>query len=110
MQTLGKEKMKALIAGPKIFTIERLLQLFYSLVAGTAEGGTDEWALISDAELLHKLATLTTLGLLELVSGAGHTDIVKYRCTISEESAINICKSLGSASIDLSKYLYDVLT
>jgi hypothetical protein len=91
-----------MLAGPRAFTLERLLSLFHALVHGL-DGPASSHG-ISYGDLFGQVTTLAQLHLLTRVSAAGEMDAVKFRCDLALESVMRVAATL---ELDLGKYLHD---
>ncbi|XP_060854544.1 origin recognition complex subunit 5 isoform X1 [Rhopalosiphum padi] len=82
------------LVGPKVFSLDRLLAIFYAII----EENTN-----MTANLLAQVNTLSDLGLL-IRLGDGKLDTPKYRCSVSFDCVSNIARTV---KFNLNKYLID---
>ncbi|KAL5240036.1 hypothetical protein ACI65C_007446 [Semiaphis heraclei] len=82
------------LVGPKTFSLDRLLAIFYAII----EENTN-----MTANLLAQINTLSDLGLL-IRLGDGKLDTPKYRCSVSFDCVSNIARTV---KFNLNKYLID---
>jgi len=81
--------------GPKPFTFDRLMAIFYSIV----EGGVS-----SSANILSQLSSLVTLNLLVRMSADDQIDSPKYKCIVP----LDIMIAIGNqVDMDVHQYLHD---
>jgi origin recognition complex subunit 5 len=119
------------LAGPRAFTLDRLLAIFYALQAGAdapagSSGGGTAAAVagapntpgavtatvtvaggaggVPEEELFAQLSALVNLNLLTRLSPAHEMDVIRYRAAVSEATASSVATTLR---VDLGKYLYD---
>ncbi|XP_077284574.1 origin recognition complex subunit 5 [Arctopsyche grandis] len=78
--------------GPRVFTLDRMLAIFYAILEERA-GLT--------ANLLAQISSLVRLRLL-----TASTDCMRYKCTVSYEFIAAISKMVG---FNIRKYLYDFI-
>lgn len=78
--------------GPKVFTLDRLLAIFYAILEERA-GLT--------ANLLAQISSLVSLRLLTASS-----DSLRYKCTVNYEFITAVSKMVG---FNIRKYLYDFI-
>lgn len=78
--------------GPRVFTLDRLLAIFYAILEERA-GLT--------ANLLAQISSLVRLRLL-----TASADCIRYKCTVSYEFIAAISKMVG---FNIRKYLYDFI-
>lgn len=89
------KKVDKKFLGPKVFSIDRLMAIFYSI----AEGGAS-----TSSNILSQLSTLITLNLLTKASADDQIDVPKYKCIIPLELAISVGKQV---ELDVVQYLHD---
>ncbi|XP_050422791.1 origin recognition complex subunit 5 isoform X2 [Adelges cooleyi] len=82
------------LVGPKIFSLDRLLAIFYAII--------DENTNMT-ANLLAQVNTLADLGLLVRL-GDGKLDTPKYKCSVSYDCVNNIARTV---KFNINKYLID---
>lgn len=88
------ENSASQLVGPKVFSLDRLLAIFYAII----EENTN-----MTANLLAQINTLSDLGLL-IRLGDGKLDTPKYRCSVSFDCVSNIARTV---KFNLNKYLID---
>jgi origin recognition complex subunit 5 len=98
----SRSRAAAMLAGPRAFTLERLLALFHALVHGLDGPATSLG--VGYGDLFGQVATLAQLHLLTRVSAAGELDAPKFRCDLALESIMRVAATL---ELDLGKYLHD---
>ncbi|XP_051911556.1 origin recognition complex subunit 5 isoform X1 [Hippocampus zosterae] len=91
------EKTSNHLLGPKPFTLDRLLAIFYSVV---------DSRVAPTASIFSQISSLVTLQLLTQVSHADQLDAPKYKCAVSVDF---ICAVSRTVNFDIIKYLYDFL-
>ncbi|XP_050538941.1 origin recognition complex subunit 5 isoform X2 [Daktulosphaira vitifoliae] len=82
------------LVGPKIFSLDRLLAIFYAII--------DENTSMT-ANLLAQVNTLADLGLLVRL-GDGKLDTPKYKCSVGYDCVNNIARTV---KFNINKYLVD---
>ncbi|KAH6591213.1 hypothetical protein BASA61_005008 [Batrachochytrium salamandrivorans] len=88
-------KLRQQLLGPKAFNVERMLAIFYSILAENVDTGFNAHT---------QIATLSSLRLLVRVTSMDKIDAARYKCTASYE----LVSSIGqSVRFDLSQYLFD---
>lgn len=85
------------LLGPKIFTMDRLLAIFYSIVEGRVA---------SSANLFMQISSLVTLHLLTQVSSDDPLELPKYKCLVSLDTIKSISRTVN---FEILRYLYDFL-
>ncbi|GAB1606625.1 origin recognition complex subunit 5-like [Argonauta hians] len=85
------------LLGPKLFTLDRLMAIFYSIV---------EDKVAPSANLFIQISSLVTLKLLSQVSSDDLLEIPKYKCLVSLDTIKPIARSVN---FDIVRYLYDFL-
>lgn len=88
------EQLNTLL-GPKPFTFDRLLAIFYSIV---------EDQIGFNNNLLVQVSSLVELQLLSSLSDSSSLDGVKYKCNVNFDFIQTICKMVG---FNIRKYLSD---
>jgi origin recognition complex subunit 5 len=83
------------LLGPKVFPVERMLAIFYSII-------TDDVAFSQDIQL--QVTSLITLRLLTRVSPADRLDDIRCRCNASYEF---IRKVAQSVRFEIDHYLFE---
>ncbi|KAJ2786680.1 hypothetical protein GGI15_001308 [Coemansia interrupta] len=91
---LGGQKRQQLL-GPKAFAIERLLAIFYSIVAE---------AMDSSVDVQVQIASLVTLRLFTRTSNGDRLDGVKCKCNVGLETIRAISRSV---QFEVDRFLYD---
>ncbi|KAJ1663925.1 hypothetical protein IW140_003812 [Coemansia sp. RSA 1813] len=89
----GKDRPQLL--GPKSFAIERMLAIFYSIIAEPVDSSVD---------VQIQIASLVTLRLLTKTSSGDRLDGIKCKCNVSLESVRSISRSV---KFDIDRFLYD---
>ncbi|XP_014770006.1 origin recognition complex subunit 5 isoform X1 [Octopus bimaculoides] len=85
------------LLGPKLFTLDRLMAIFYSIV---------EDRVAPSANLFMQISSLVTLKLLTLVASDDQLETPKYKCLVSLDTIKPIARSVN---FDIIRYLYDFL-
>ncbi|KAJ2762933.1 hypothetical protein IWQ56_004945, partial [Coemansia nantahalensis] len=83
------------LLGPKSFGIERMLAIFYSIIAEPVDSSVD---------VQIQIASLVTLRLLSRTSAGDRLDGVKCKCNVGLESIRAIARSVR---FEIDRYLYD---
>ncbi|KAJ2373618.1 hypothetical protein IW150_003535 [Coemansia sp. RSA 2607] len=91
---LGGQKRQQLV-GPRAFAIERLLAIFYSIVAEAVDSSVDVQV---------QIASLVTLRLFTRTSSGDRLDGVKCRCNVGLETIRAISRSV---QFEVDRFLYD---
>ncbi|KAI8321070.1 hypothetical protein GQ54DRAFT_195746 [Martensiomyces pterosporus] len=89
----GKNRQQLL--GPKSFAIERMLAIFYSIIAEPVDSSVD---------VQIQIASLITLRLLTKTSAGDRLDSVKCKCNVSLEAMRTIARSVR---FEIDRFLYD---
>jgi origin recognition complex subunit 5 len=89
------EQLNTLL-GPKPFTFDRLLAIFFSIVADDKVGFNNN--------LLVQLSSLVELQLLSSLSDSSSLDGAKYKCNVNFDFIQRVCKMVG---FNIRKYLSD---
>ncbi|KAI9505323.1 hypothetical protein GGI25_003647 [Coemansia spiralis] len=89
----GKDRQQLL--GPKAFAIERMLAIFYSIIAEPVDSSVD---------VQIQIASLVTLRLLTKASSGDRLDGIKCKCNVSLEAIRAISRSV---KFDIDRFLYD---
>lgn len=93
----NNERKSNHLLGPKLFTMDRLLAIFYSIVEGRVA---------PSADLFMQISSLVTLHLLSQVSSDDPLELPKYKCLVSLETIRSISRTVN---FDILRYLYDFL-
>lgn len=88
-------KMRQQLLGPKIFPVERMLAIFYSILDEPIEDTID---------IQLQIASLTTLRLLVRSTSIDRLDGAKYKCNVNFEFIKTVAKTVR---FEVDKYLYD---
>ncbi|KAG2209209.1 hypothetical protein INT47_005501 [Mucor saturninus] len=88
-------KMRQQLLGPKIFPVERMLAIFYSILDETLEDTID---------IQLQITSLTTLRLLVRSTSIDRLDGAKYKCNVNFEFIKTVAKTVR---FEIDKYLYD---
>ncbi|XP_070280704.1 origin recognition complex subunit 5 isoform X3 [Myotis yumanensis] len=91
------EKTSNHLLGPKLFPLDRLLAILYSIV---------DSRVAPTANIFSQITSLVTLQLLTLVGHDDQLDGPKYKCTVSLDFIRAIARTVN---FDIIKYLYDFL-
>lgn len=83
------------LLGPKVFPVDRLLAIFYSIV-------NDRVA--PSANIFCQISSLVTLGLLTQVSNSDALESPKYKCIVSLEFIKSVARSIN---FEVVRYIYD---
>ncbi|KAJ2719434.1 hypothetical protein GGI07_005213 [Coemansia sp. Benny D115] len=89
----GKHRQQ--LMGPKAFTIERMLAIFYSIIAEPVDSAVD---------VQIQIASLVTLRLLTKASAGDRLDGIKCKCNVSLETIRAISRSVR---FEIDRFLYD---
>jgi origin recognition complex subunit 5 len=89
------ERLNNHLLGPKLFPIDRLMAIFYTIVGVHVP---------PSANIFSQLSSLVTLGLLTQVSSADPLEAPKYKCVVSLEFVKSISRSVN---FEVLHYLYD---
>ncbi|CAG0887501.1 unnamed protein product [Darwinula stevensoni] len=95
LKSTKKEKAKSHLIGPKPFTLDRLLAIFYSII--------DE-KVIPSSNIMCQVTSLVTLGLLARMRTEDPINAPKYKCLLSFQLAKQIARTV---EFDLLSYLYE---
>lgn len=88
-------KMRQQLLGPKIFPVERMLAIFYSILDGQLKDTVD---------IQLQITSLTTLRLLVRSTSIDRLDGAKYKCNVN----FDFIKSVSATvRFEIDKYLYD---
>lgn len=98
---LARAKRAAFLAGPKVFTHDRLIQIYFCLMFSMGDDIS-----LDDTDLMRAVNILCKLGLLTRM---GHTkgdtvDLGRYQCGVTFTEAFNLAAANG---IDLRVHIYD---
>ncbi|KAG0016340.1 Origin recognition complex subunit 5 [Entomortierella chlamydospora] len=88
-------KLRQQLLGPKIFPIERMLAIFYSILDEEVE---------ENVNVHTQIASLVSLRLLQRVTPMDKLDSIKCKCNVSYDMIKALAKS---TKFDIDKYLYD---
>ncbi|KAF9365460.1 Origin recognition complex subunit 5 [Mortierella sp. NVP85] len=88
-------KLRQQLLGPKIFPIERMLAIFYSILDDEVE---------ENVNVHTQVASLVSLRLLQRVTPMDKLDSIKCKCNVSYDMIKALAKS---TKFDIDKYLYD---
>lgn len=89
-------KMRQQLLGPKIFPVERMLAIFYSILDGQLKDYS--------VDIQLQITSLTTLRLLVRSTAIDRLDGAKYKCNVN----FDFIKSVSSTvRFEIDKYLYD---
>ncbi|KAJ1955963.1 hypothetical protein GGI12_005435 [Dipsacomyces acuminosporus] len=88
-------KNRAQLLGPKSFAIERMLAIFYSIIAEPVDSSVD---------VQIQIASLITLRLLTKTSAGDRLDGIKCKCNVSLEVIRNVARSVR---FEIDRFLYD---
>ncbi|KAI7834021.1 origin recognition complex subunit 5 C-terminus-domain-containing protein [Kickxella alabastrina] len=83
------------LMGPKLFAIERMLAIFYSIVAEPVKSAVD---------VQIQIASLVTLRLLTKTSAGDRLDGIRCKCNVSLDTIRTISRSVR---FEIDRYLYD---
>lgn len=89
------ERQSAHLKGPKAFTLDRMMAIFYSII---------EEKVPPTANIFSQITTLVSLQLLTRVGPEDQIDCPKYKCTASLDFVQAISKTI---EFEVIKYLYD---
>ncbi|KAJ2235399.1 hypothetical protein H4R99_002601 [Coemansia sp. RSA 1722] len=89
----GRDRQQLL--GPKAFAIERMLAIFYSIIAEPVDSSVD---------VQIQIASLITLRLLTKTSAGDRLDGIKCKCNVSLETVRAISRSVR---FEIDRFLYD---
>ncbi|GFO28827.1 origin recognition complex subunit 5 [Plakobranchus ocellatus] len=85
------------LLGPKTFSIDRMMAIFYSIVEGKV---------IPSAHIYIQISSLVSLHLLSQVGGEDKISAPKYKCLVTLDVIRNIARTV---QFDIMRYLYDFL-
>ncbi|XP_005089925.1 origin recognition complex subunit 5 [Aplysia californica] len=85
------------LLGPKVFPIDRLMAIFYSIVEGKV---------VPSAHIYVQISSLVSLHLLSQVKGEDRIGMPKYKCLITLDFIRSIARTV---QFDVMRYLYDFL-
>ncbi|KAF9924841.1 Origin recognition complex subunit 5, partial [Modicella reniformis] len=88
-------KLRQQLLGPKIFPMERMLAIFYSILDDEVEENVNVYT---------QVASLVSLRLLQRVTPMDKLDSIKCKCNVSYDMIKALAKS---TKFDIDKYLYD---
>lgn len=88
-------KMRQQLLGPKVFPVERMLAIFYSILDESIEDTID---------IQLQIASLTTLRLLVRTTSIDRLDAAKYKCNVNFDFIKTVAKTVR---FEIDKYLYD---
>ncbi|KAH9493211.1 Origin recognition complex subunit 5 [Bulinus truncatus] len=91
------ERTSSHLLGPKLFPVERLMAIFYSIVEGNV---------IPSAQIFIQISSLVSLHLLCQVGGDDKIAAPKYKCMVNLEFIRSIARTV---QFDIMKYLYDFI-
>ncbi|KAI8357215.1 origin recognition complex subunit 5 C-terminus-domain-containing protein [Mortierella sp. GBAus27b] len=90
-------KLRQQLLGPKVFPIERMLAIFYSILDDEVE---------ENVNVHTQVASLVSLRLLQRVTPMDKLDSIKCKCNVSYDTIKALAKS---TKFDIDKYLYDFM-
>ncbi|CAL1532246.1 unnamed protein product [Lymnaea stagnalis] len=85
------------LLGPKVFPIDRLMAIFYSIIEGN---------ITPSAQIYVQISSLVSLHLLTQVGGEDRIATPKYKCMVNLDFIRSIAKTVH---FDVMRYLYDFL-
>ncbi|KAK6993786.1 origin recognition complex subunit 5 [Biomphalaria glabrata] len=85
------------LLGPKLFPIDRLMAIFYSIVEGNV---------MPSAQIFIQISSLVSLHLLCQVGGEDKIAAPKYKCMVTLDFIRSVARTV---QFDIMKYLYDFL-
>ncbi|KAJ1952983.1 hypothetical protein EC988_003258, partial [Linderina pennispora] len=92
--SLGSSNRQQLL-GPKSFGIERMLAIFYSIIAEPVDSSVD---------VQTQIASLITLRLLTKVSAGDRLDSINCKCNVSLETIRAVARSVR---FEIDRFLHD---
>lgn len=106
---LARAKERQLLSGPRPASLQRILSIYYSLLAAAVAEGlpvepTTGRYVISYGDLLVQLGTMVTLGLITQHSASTDAYMARYACKLRVETAAALADNIGIA---FSKFIHD---
>ncbi|KAI8814984.1 origin recognition complex subunit 5 C-terminus-domain-containing protein [Cladochytrium replicatum] len=98
--TSSTRKIRPQLIGPKSFTIDRLIALFYGVIRSVDE----DVQLDYNVDLQAQVMGLLTLRLLSRAGVSDHLDSIKFRCSFSYEFVKRVAEEVGC---NLHELLHD---
>lgn len=91
----SKEKLSSQLTGPKAFTLDRMMAIFYSIVEDDVR---------PSANISSQISTLVSLQFLTQVGGNDMLDCPKYKCIIGLDFVAQLAKQV---QFEIHRYLVD---
>ncbi|BFZ09021.1 hypothetical protein BsWGS_12060 [Bradybaena similaris] len=85
------------LLGPKVFPIDRMMAIFYSIVEGIV---------VPSAYIQVQISSLVSLHLLYQVGGEDKIAVPKYKCLVTLDFIRSVARTVH---FDVMRYLYDFL-
>ncbi|KAJ8046876.1 Origin recognition complex subunit 5 [Holothuria leucospilota] len=92
---MKKAEASSQLIGPKVFQLERLMAIFYSIV---------DVRVTPSAELFAQISSLVSLQMLSQIGSGDQLDTPKFRCCVSLEFIRSVSRTVN---FDIMKYLYE---